>query len=101
MPSKKPCNEKQTDITDQHNYYQQPAKEIAKLKQKLKLKNKKIKALQSKNIRKEKTGKGLVTKLERMNHLTHEQSEVLRSNFGEMTREIFKNEAKNSSKTEG
>ena len=100
-PQKKPYNEKQTDITDQHNYYQQPAKEIAKLKQKLKLKNKKIKALQSKNIRKEKTIKGLVTKLERMKHLTHEQSEALRNNFGEMTREIFKNEAKNSSKTEG
>ena len=36
-----------------------------------------------------------------MKHLTHEQSEALRNNFGEMTREIFKNEAKNSSKTEG
>ena len=36
-----------------------------------------------------------------MKHLTHEQSEALRNNFGEMTREIFKNEAKNSSKREG
>lgn len=82
-PEKNSCNKK-NNITDQHNYYQQPAKEIAKLKQKLKLKNNKIRALQSKNIRKEKTIKGLVTKLERMKHLTHEQSE-----------------AKNSSKTEG
>ena len=41
-----------------------------------------------------------VTKLERMKHLTYEQSEALRNNFGEMSREIFKNEAKNLSETE-
>ena len=58
-----PKTSKDQHITDRHNYYQQPVKEIAKLKQKLKLKNKEIKASQSKNIRKEKTIQWLLLNL--------------------------------------
>ena len=69
-------------------------KKITKLKQKLKLKNRKIRSLRAKNVRKEKSIKGLVTKLEQMKLLTYEQSQALTTNFGEMTKEIFKNEVK-------
>lgn len=46
----------------------------AKLKKCLKFKNEKIRFLHRKNIRKEKTIKGLVTKLEKLKHLDMQQS---------------------------
>lgn len=67
----------------------------------LEKKNKKLKVLAKKNLRKEKTIKGLLKKLENMKHLTKEQNETLLSNFGHMTRKLFINEEKNAQKSNG
>jgi hypothetical protein len=45
--------------------------------------------------------KNLSRSFEEMDHLTHEQSEALSTNFGGLTKEIFKNEAKNAEKSAG
>ncbi len=51
-----------TENDDHHdNYRHETDKKITKLKQKLKLKNRKIRSLRAKNVRKEKNIKGLVT----------------------------------------
>ena len=54
-----------------------------------------MRALTRKNLRKEKTIKGLVKKLENMKHLSNEQRQNLTSNFGHMAEELFTNEHKN------
>ena len=102
-PSCPPKKEKTENINnhDHHGYCQHPEKEISQLKKKLTQKNKKIRSLRGKTIRKEKTIKKLVKKLEEMDHLTHEQSEALSTNFGGLTKEIFKNEVKNAEKSAG
>ena len=58
-----------------------------------------MRALTRKNLRKEKTIKGLVKKLENMKHLSNEQSQSLTSNFGHMAKELFTNEHKNAKKS--
>ncbi len=95
-PKKKRPN--QPDVQD-HGYSMPTEKVIAKLKKSLQQKRKKIRALRSKNLRKEKTIKGLVKKLEDMQHLSKDQSQSLLSNFGHMTRDIFINEQKNTNKS--
>ena len=52
-------------------------------------------------MRKEKTIKGLVKKLENARHLSKEQSQSLLSNFGHMTKDLFINEQKNADKSKG
>ena len=68
------------------------------MKKSLEKKRKKIKVLTKKNIRKEKTIKGLLKKLESMKHLDADQTQRLLSNFGHLTRDLFTNELKNSKK---
>ena len=82
-----------------HSYCTSPSKVIPQLKKSLEKKKKKIRALTSKNLRKEKTIKGLVKKLENKKQLSKEQSQSLLSNFGHMTRDIFLNEQKNANKS--
>ena len=73
-----------------------PSKAIPKMKKSLEKKRKKIKVLTKKNIRKERTIKGLLKKLESMKHLDADQTCL--SNFGHLTRDLFTNELKNSKK---
>lgn len=67
----------------------------------MKEKNRRIKSLSAKNLRKEKTIKGLVQKLEKMKALSEEQSQHFMSNFGHMTKDLFKNEQKNQTNSTG
>ncbi len=60
------------------------------------------KSTQKQKLRKEKTIKGLVKtlkKLEDMQYLSKDQSQSLLSNFGHMTKDIFINEQKNTNKS--
>ncbi|CAB3977737.1 THAP domain-containing 9 [Paramuricea clavata] len=98
VPKKKPRISNQPVMQD-HNYCISPAKVIPKLKKSLEKKRKKIRALTSKNLRKEKTIKGLVTKLENARHLSKEQSQSLLSNFGHMTKDLFINKQKHAGKS--
>ena len=95
VPEKK--SKIQTSLSD-HSYCISPSKVIPKMQKSLEKKRKKIKVLTKKNIRKEKTIKGLLKKLENMKHLDAEQTQSLLSNFGHMTRDFFTNELKNSKK---
>ena len=100
--SKAVPNKKQklcTQPMQHHNYCVSPSKVIPKLKESLLNNQKKVRALTRKNLRKEKTIKGLVKKLENMKHLSNEQSQSLTSNFGHMTKELFANEHKNANKS--
>ena len=98
VPKKKPKYSTQPNMQD-HSYCTSPSKVIPRKKKSLVKKKKKIRALTSKNLRKEKTIKGLVKKLENMKQLSKEQSQSLLSNFGHMTRDIFLNEQKNANKS--
>ena len=78
-----------------------PTKMQAKFKEKLKRKNRVIKNLQQKNLRKTRTIRGLVEKL-RISKMVSEESEgTLINNFGHMTTEVFRNEIKNNTKSSG
>ena len=68
------------------------------MKKTLEDKRKKIKTLTKKSLRKVKTIKGLLKKLQDMKHMSKEQSANLMSNFGHMTKELFINEQKNIQK---
>ena len=70
-------------------------------KEKLRKKNKAIENLRRKVITKEKTIKGLVEKLKQAKLLSAESCSSFVNNFGHMTTEIFKNEAKNNGRTFG
>ena len=72
-----------------------PTTIINKLKKTLKDKNRRIKSLSAKNLRKEKTIKSLVQKLEKMKALSEEQNQHFLSDFGHMIKDIFKNGQKN------
>ena len=63
VPIKKPKYSTQLNMQD-HSYCTSPSKVIPRMKKSLEKKKKKIRALTSKNLRKEKTIKGLVKKLE-------------------------------------
>ena len=80
---------------DHGSYTKSPRTVINKLKKTLKGKNRRIKSLSAKDLRKEKKIKGLVQKLEKMKALSEEQSQNLMSNFGHMSKDIFKNEQEN------
>ena len=95
IPEKK--SKFQTNLSE-HSYCMSPSKTIPKMKKSLEKKRKKIKVLTKKNIRKEKTIKGLLKKLESMKHLDADQTQRLLSNFGHLTRDLFTNELKNSKK---
>jgi hypothetical protein len=86
-------------VMQDHNYCTSPSKVIPRLRRSLDKKRKKIRALTSKNLRKEKTIKGLVQKLENARHLSKEQSQSLLSNFGHMTKDLFINERKYANKS--
>ena len=78
-----------------------PTKMQAKFKEKLKRKNRVIKNLQQKNLRKTRTIRGLVEKL-RISKMVSEESEgTLINNFGHMTTEVFRNEIKNNTNSSG
>ena len=95
MAIKKPRHSDHPDIQD-HAYSMSPRKVIPKMKKCLEKRKRKIRALTSKNLRKEKTIKGLLKKLECTQHLSKEQSQTLNSNFGHMTKNLFDNERKNA-----
>ena len=98
VPCKRPKKVYQP-VRHDHNYSVSPRKVIPKMKKALEDKRKKIKTLTKKSLRKVKTIKGLLKKLQDMKHLSKEQSANLMSNFGHMTKELFINEQKNIQKS--
>ena len=88
---------------DDHTYASSvsPRKLKTMYKAKIKKKNQIIQNLRRKNIRKEKTIKGLILKLKQAKMLSEESGSSIISNFGHMTTEIFKNEAKNKDHSSG
>ena len=90
IPAKK--KRKSSVNSDHGSYIKSPATVMKKLNKTLKKKNNKIRSLSAKNLRKEKTIKGLVKKLEEIKALSEEQSQHLISNFGHMTKYLFTNE---------
>ena len=62
-------------------------------------KNKVIKNLRRELMTKEKTIKGLITKLKHAKVLSQESCSSIVNNFGHMTTELFKNEAKNNGRS--
>ncbi|CAB4032804.1 THAP domain-containing 9, partial, partial [Paramuricea clavata] len=99
IPAKK--KRKSSVNSDHGSYIKSPTTVMKKLKKTLKKKNNKIRSLSAKNLRKEKTIKGLVKKLEEIKALSEEQSQHLMSNFGHMTKDIFTNEQKNEGNSTG
>ena len=74
---------------------------LNKLKQVIKMKDKKIKRLQKKVLRQAKSIKGLMKTLNEKDLISKEFSEVLGSNFGHIEVDLFKNEFKNRSLQSG
>ena len=76
-----------------------PSTRIKKLEFLVKKKNKKIKQLQRKALRKEKTTAGLITRLDKQKLLSKELGEKLNKNFGHL--KLYKNELKNHDRKAG
>ena len=66
-----------------------------KLKQIVKMKNKKIKRLQKKVLRQARTIKGLMATLDQKSLISKELAEILGNNFGHIDMALFKNECRN------
>ena len=91
-------------ITRQDHTYafsSSPNKVNKQFKEKIKKKNQIIKNLRRKIITKEKTIKGLMIKLKQTKLLSQESCSSLTTNFGHMTTELFRNEAKNNGRSSG
>ena len=109
-PKKRVCEDKEVQVQTEkqqkiqkldHTYSTNfsPTKMQVKLKEKIRKKNRIIKNLHQKNLRKERTIKGLIEKLKMSKMLSEESGATIINNFGHMTTEIFKNEIKNSTKS--
>lgn len=96
---KKPKKTKHED----HGYASKnsPLKQMKVYKKQLRDKKKIIKNLRRKNLRKEKTIKGLILRLQQCRVLSEELGNDLSENFGHMSMALFKNEVCNASKKSG
>ena len=87
--------------TIDHSYSASLTKKIAKLTPLVSRKNKQIKRLQAKNIRKAKTVHTLIKKLNTYKYISQVNAHAFVQNFNEVAVDLFKNQAKNENRGTG
>ena len=104
VPSEHPCPADTAKVARlEHNYAskESPSKKAIRYKRLLLKKQRIIKTLRQRNIRKEKTIKGLVRQLQKSKLISEEAGNSFGNNFGHMSMELFKNQQKNAEKQAG
>ena len=103
VPSEHPCPADTAKVARlKHSYAKEsPSKKAIRYKRLLLKIQRTIKTVRQKNIRKEKTTKGLVRQLQKSKMMSEEAGNSFGNNFGHMAMELFKNQQKNAEKQAG